>query len=141
VESNTDKAAKGAPKEPPKYDWVTERSRCSLPKVFHTLRMQVEEDVKTRNALRPENSPYEFSVTENIDEFAVVLQAKEVRESISFRLAEHTIVVRDDKSNPLFDVIATFSEDGKCKLYVNEAERDFWQVRWMALEGLMFRGS
>jgi hypothetical protein len=103
--------------------------------------MQVEEDVKTRNALRPENSPYEFSVTENIDEFAVVLQAKEVRESISFRLAEHTIVVRDDKSNPLFDVIATFSEDGKCKLYVNEAERDFWQVRWMALEGLMFRGS
>jgi hypothetical protein len=36
-----------------------------------------EEDVKTRNALRPNNSPYEFSVTENGDEFTVLLEAKD----------------------------------------------------------------
>ena len=128
-------------KDAPKFDWVTERSRCSLPKVFYTLRLQVEEDVKTRNALRPENSPYEFSVAENIDEFRVVLEAKEVRESVIFSLAGHAILVRDDKGHPLLDVIATFSDDGKCRLYVNETERDFWQVRRMALDGLMFRGN
>jgi hypothetical protein len=112
-----------------------------LPKVFYHLRVQVEEDVKTRNALRPENSPYEFTVSEDINEFRVVLQAGEVRESVIFSLAAHAILVRDDKGNPLFEVIASFSEDGKCKLFVNETERDSWQVRRMALEGLMFRGN
>jgi hypothetical protein len=130
-----------AEKEVPKFDWVTERSQCSLPKVFYTLRQQVEEDVKTRNGLRPENSPYVFTVTEDIHEFRVVLQAQEVRESVTFSLADHAILVRDEKGNPLFDVIATFGEDGKCKLYVNEQARDFWQVRRMALEGIMFRGN
>ena len=45
-------------KDNEKFNWVTERSACSLPKVFNTLRSQVEEDVKTRNAQRPKNSPY-----------------------------------------------------------------------------------
>jgi hypothetical protein len=130
-----------AQKDIPGFDWVTERSQCSLPKVFYNLRIQVEEDVKTRNALRPENSPYEFSVSEDIDEFRVVLQAGEVRESVIFSLAEQAILVRDDKGNALFEVISAFSEDGKCKLFVSETERDSWQVRRMALEGLMFRGN
>src|ERR1019366_3237833 len=38
-----------------KFDWVTERSSCSLPNVFKALRLQTVEDVKTRNALRPNN--------------------------------------------------------------------------------------
>ena len=104
-------------------------------------RQQVEQDVKTRNALRPANSPYEFSVTEDIKEFKVVLQAQEVSESVIFTLADNAIQVKDDKGTALFDILATFSEDGKCKLYVNESERDFWQVRRMALEGMMFRGN
>ena len=130
-----------AEKEIPKFDWVTERSRCSLPKVFYTLRQQVEEDVKARNALRPANSPYEFSVAEDINEFKVVLRTEEASESVLFTLADNAIQVKDDKGNALFDILATFSEDGKCKLYVNETERDFWQVRRMALEELMFRGN
>lgn len=135
------KAGNDQPKDAPKFDWVTERSHCSLPKVFYTLRQQVEEDVKSRNALRPANSPYEFSVAENIDEFKVVLQTQEVSEAIAFRLAANAIQVWDGNGNPLFDILATFSEDGKCKLYVNESEHEFWQVRRMALEGLMFRGN
>ena len=47
-----------------KVDWVKARSLCSLPNIFKTLRIQVEEDVKAHNALRPDNSPYEFSVKE-----------------------------------------------------------------------------
>jgi hypothetical protein len=128
-------------KDAPKFDWVKERSQCSLAKVFYTLRQQVEEDVKTRNSLRPENSPYEFSVTENIDEFRVILQAGDVRESVIFSLAGHAIAVRDGKDNPIIDVSATFGDEGKCKLYVNAEQRDFWQVRRMALEGLMFRDN
>jgi hypothetical protein len=123
-----------------KFDWVTERSSCSLPKVFTTLRVQVEADVKTRNGLRPGNSPYEFSVKEDNGEFAVLLKAQQLQQSVVFRLADHAILVRDDKSNPMFEVTAVFSDRGECTLKVNGEERDFWQVRRMALEELMFRG-
>ena len=127
-------------KDASKFDWVTARSLCSLPNVFKELRLQVEEDVKTRNALRPNNSPYEFSVVEHGGEFTVLLEAKDVRRSVIFSLAEHAILVRDDNGNPMFDVTATFSDEGDCRLKVNGEERDLWQVRRMALEELLFRG-
>ena len=79
-------------KDRPKFDWVTQRSQCSLPKIFKTLRQEVEQDVKTRNGLRPANSPYEFSVTENGTDFSVVLKLNDVRTSMTFSLAEHAIV-------------------------------------------------
>jgi hypothetical protein len=133
---NNGKAGNGASK----FDWVTERSSCSLPKVFTALRMQVEADVKTRNGLRPGNSPYEFSVKEDNGEFAVLLKAQQLQQSVVFSLADHAILVRDDKGNPMFEVTAAFSDGGECRLEVNGEERDFWQVRRMALEELMFRG-
>jgi hypothetical protein len=123
-----------------RFDWVTERSSCSLPKVFTALRLQVEADVTTRNGLRPGNSPYEFSVKEDNGEFAVLLKAQQLQQSVVFSLADHAILVRDDKSNPMFEVTAAFSDTGECRLKVNGEERDFWQVRRMALEELMFRG-
>jgi len=133
---NNGKAGNGTSK----FDWVTERSSCSLPKVFDALRVQVEADVKTRNGMRPSNSPYEFSVKEDNGEFAVLLKAQQLQQSVVFRLADHAILVRDDKSNPMFEVTAVFSDRGECTLKVNGEERDFWQVRRMALEELMFRG-
>jgi hypothetical protein len=139
VESNPAQKDK-AEKDPAKFDWVTERSSCSLPKVFKTLRLQVEEDVKSRNALRPDNSPYEFSLAENAGDFTVRLEAKDLRQSVTFSLAEHAISVRDDKGNPIFDVTLTFTDEGKCRLNVNNQPREFWQVRRMALEELFFRG-
>jgi len=127
-------------KDVSKFDWVTARSSCSLPKVFQELRLQVEEDVKTRNALRPDNSPYEFSVAENGPEFTVNLEAKDVHRSVTFSLADHAISVRDNKGNQMFDVTLTFNDEGECRLNVSKEERDLWQVRRMALEELLFGG-
>jgi hypothetical protein len=124
-----------------KFDWITERSSCSLPKVFSTLRAQVEDDVKTRNALRPNNSPYEFSVAEDVGEFTVLLKRAEASRSVVFNLAEHVIIVRDEQRNPMFEVAASLSDQGECRLKVNGEERDFWQVRRLALEDLMFHGA
>jgi hypothetical protein len=127
----------------PKFDWVTARSSCSLANVFKTLRLQVEEDVKTRNNLRPANSPYEFSVADSNGGFAVVLKGKDlkgkdVQRSVVFTLAEHAISVRDGIGTPMFDVTVTFDEAGTCKLNINGESRNFWQVRRMALEELLF---
>lgn len=121
-----------------KFDWVNGRFACSLASVFKTLRLEVEEDVKTRNGLRPPNSPYEFSLADTDDGFTVTLQAKEVRKSVAFKLGEQAIVVRDDKGDPMFEVNLAFSDAGKCRLKVNHEEREYWQVRRMALENLMF---
>ena len=130
------KAGQGAPA----FDWVTERSSCTLPKVFKELRLEVEADIKTRNALRPNNSPYEFSVSEKGSDFTVILQAKELRRSVTFTLAEHAILARDDKGEPMMELTLTFDDQGKCKLHANKQEREMWQVRRMALEDLLFRG-
>jgi hypothetical protein len=123
----------------PKFDWVTQRSRCSFPNVFKELRLQVEDDVRTRNALRPDNSPYEFSVAENGDDFTVLLEAGDFHKSVIFSLAEHAIVVRDDAGNAMFEVTLNFNDQGECRLHVNEKELELWQVRRMALEELLFR--
>jgi hypothetical protein len=140
VENQTENQNKEMEKAKSKFNWVTERSSCSLPKAFKELRLEVEEDVKTRNAQRPNNSPYEFSVVENGEDFSVILKTKDAQKSVVFRLAEHAILVRDDKGDQMFQVTLTFNEEGKCKLHVNKEERELWQVRRMALEDLMFRG-
>jgi hypothetical protein len=127
-------------KDTSKFDWVTERSSCALPKVFQALRLQVDEDLKTRNALRPDNSPYEFSVAGNGSGFTALLEAKDVHRSVIFSLAEHAILVRSEKGDPMLEVNATFRDEGECKLKVNGEERACWQVRRMALEELLFRG-
>jgi hypothetical protein len=126
-------------KDTSKFDWVTERSSCALPKVFKALRLQIDEDLKTRNALRPNNSPYKFSVTDNGSDFTALLEATDVHRSVIFSLAEHAILVRDDKGDPMFEVSANFSDEGECRLKVNGEERALWQVRRMALEELLFR--
>jgi hypothetical protein len=123
-----------------KFDWVTKRFACSFPNVFKALRLQIEEDVKTRNALRPQNSPYEFSVAEHGDEFTVLLEAKDVRRSVAFSLAEHAILVRDDAGKAMFEVTLTFTDQGECRPNVNGKDLELWQVRRMALEELLFRG-
>ncbi len=125
-------------KDMSKFDWVSERSSCSLPKIFKNLRLQVEDDVKIRNALRPNNSPYEFSMAENGSDFTVLLEAKDVRKSVIFSLADHAILVRDDQGNPMFEVRLSFNDKGECRLNVNGEGRDLWQVRRLALEGLLF---
>jgi hypothetical protein len=127
-------------KDKSKFNWVTERSSCSLPKIFQVLRLQVEEDVKARNALRPKNSPYEFSVKETGSDFTVFYEAKDVSRSVIFSLAEHGILVRGDKGNEMFEVGLTFTDQGECNLIVNKEPREFWQVRRMALEDLLFQG-
>lgn len=137
VNTNANDAAQ---KKQPQFDWITQRSQCSLPKIFKTLRQEVEADVKTRNALRPQNSPYEFSVAENGNDFSARLTTKDARASVAFSLSEHAIVVRDDQGNLKFEVTLTFNDEGECKLYVNDEEREPWQVRRMALEELMFKG-
>jgi hypothetical protein len=127
--------SKGAPN----FDWVTQRSACSLPAVFKELRSQVEQDVRTRNGLRPDLAPYEFFFADQDSGFRVSLKAKELEMAVTFVLGEHAILVNDDKGGTMFEVTLHFNQQGECRLKVGGEEREYWQVRRMALEELMFR--
>jgi len=124
-----------------KFDWVTKRSQCSFPNIFKELKLQVEDDVKTRNSLRPNYAPYEFSVTDGGDDFTVLLKAGDFHKSVIFSLAEHAIVVKDDAGNNVFEVTLIFNDQGECKLQVEDKEVELWQVRRKALEDLLFHSN
>ena len=121
---------------------MTARLSCALPRVFNSLVSQLEQDVATRNSLRPPNSPYEFSLTEDNGELTVHLNTAKLRRSVIFKLSlpDHAILVQDETGNRMFDVTSRLDDTGKCVLMVNGEERDPWQVRRMALEDLMFSG-
>jgi hypothetical protein len=128
-----------AERENPKFDWVAERSACTLPKMFMQLRAEIEGDVKERNAQRPDNSPYEFVIVEKDSGFSVVLEAKDYRRAVTFMFEDHAIIVLDPSGNQMFEVTLLFTDDGKCRLKAKEENRETWQVRRMALEDLLFR--
>ena len=129
----------GVQRNNPKFDWVSQRFACSLPSVFKELKSQIEQDIKTRNSLRPSYAPYEFSIADHDGGFKVFLKAKDLQMSVTMSLADHAILVRDDKGIEMFAVTLNFSDDGECELNVDGERREFWQVRRMALEDLMFR--
>jgi hypothetical protein len=101
--------------------------------------LEVEADVKARNALRPDNSPYEFSMVEDGDSFSVVLEGKDLQRSVKFFLDDHAILVLDHSGNHMFEIILNFDDQGRCRMKAKEENREPWQVRRMALEDLLFR--
>ena len=126
-------------KDKSKFDWVAGRAACSLSRIYKTLKLEVEEDVRERNALRPENAPYEFSIVEKENQFEVVLVAIDLRRSVVFCYEEHAIIILDASGNQMFEVTLVFTEDGRCRMKAKEENRESWQVRRMALEDLLFR--
>jgi hypothetical protein len=119
------------------FDWVTERSLCSLPKVYEKLRLDIQRDVKTRNALRSPTEQYVFETVGNGGSFAVLLHANKVHKSITFSLGDKCIEVQNENAK-MFDATVGLNDDGECMLLVNGQERRLWQVRKLALEQLFF---
>jgi hypothetical protein len=122
-----------------KFDWVAERSACTLPKMYRQLMAEIEEDVRVRNEQRPDNSPYEFLIEEKGTRFSVILKASDFRRAITFCYEDHAIIVLDASGNQMFEISLFFTDDGICRLKAKEENRETWQVRRMALEDLMFR--
>jgi hypothetical protein len=141
VADNSEKHADDGQPNSAKFDWVSQRFACSLPAVFKTLRLQVEEDVKKRNALRPKFAVYEFSVADNDDGFVVTLEANKIHKTVRFRLADHAICVCNDRGESMFDVTLSFNDRGECQMNVQKERLDYWQVRRLALEDLLFHSN
>jgi hypothetical protein len=123
------------------FDWVTERSLCSLARVFERLGLEIQQDVDTRNAMRPAipqfGFEYAFEMVGDEKSFTVHLHAYKVHKSVAFTLADGHIEVQDADART-FQATVGLNDDGACVLYVDGKERSSWHVRKLALDHLFF---
>jgi hypothetical protein len=120
---------------PVSLDWVDVRAKCSLPAVFLTLKNEVEKDLQSHNAL---DGHKRLDFQDNGDNFSVYRTSSSGIESVAFVLLRDRIQVRDTKGTPIFDATLTLNDLGECKLKIDSAERELWQVRRRALEQFFF---
>jgi len=119
------------------FDWVSERATCSLLKVYEKLRLEVENDVKTRNSLRPNQIEYEFQLVTSNKSFAVILDAHRFHHSVTFLLVDKYIDVQKEDTL-MFRATVHLNNEGDCVLIIGTEEHTLWQVRKKALEQLFF---
>lgn len=118
-------------------NWVVERAKCSLEGVFKKLELQVRDDVKEINQLRPD---HQYIFTPNNVRFSVT---SHTGISVDFSLTSKAIVISNN-DNVLFEATLTLNDDGDCRINLKgkngqqENELQFWQVRRRALEPLFF---
>jgi hypothetical protein len=123
------------------FDWVTERSLCSAPRVFERLGLEIQHDVDVRNAMRPAipqfGFEYAFEMVGDEKSFAIHLHAYKVHKSVTFTLTDGHIEVRD-ANDKTFQATVGLNDAGACVLYVDGKERSSWHVRKLALDDLFF---
>lgn len=119
------------------FDWVSERAKCTPLKVFEALRAQVRTDMEIRNSLSAQLPAHKtFSFQENGQWFAVVYGNCK---GVKFELTKSGVMVRDIASfNPICNSVLTLSDDGQCRLRIDQTEYDLWQFRKLALHDLFF---
>ena len=122
------------------FNWVKGRAACSLGMVFEKLKIDVESDIKTRNALneRTQGPPQVFTMVSNDASFKVLTAAGTRQSGVKFTLGDKAITVADSHGTTVFEATITLNDEGECRLKVNGVERETWQVRRTALEHLFF---
>jgi hypothetical protein len=123
-------------------DWVSKRSACSLFQMFEKLRIDVENDVRVRQSLRPEQAQYKFSFAQEGDIFSVSRDANrhELLATVSFHLEENGIVARKRSGSTILTAKITLNNKGECRFKIGEEEYESWQLRRKALESIFFEG-
>jgi hypothetical protein len=121
-------------------DWVSERAKCTPFTVFEVLRSQVQRDMDRRNSLNtqlPARKTFVFQ--SNGEWFAVVYQVLGQSKGVIFRISLTGVIVRDVESQKVIcDGVLVISNDGQCRLRVEQTECDLWQFRKLALHDLFF---
>jgi hypothetical protein len=120
-----------------RFDWVSARSECSLASVYEKLKLEIQNDVETRNHLRPELPHYGFKFIGSSKSFTVLIEGNKLHKSVTFQLAGKIIEVQSEEA-VMFNASVGLNDEGECVLRVNGEDRTTWQVAKMALERLFF---
>lgn len=130
-------------KNPVTFDWIAARSRCSIQQMFEDLKLAIKQDVELITARNAQDVPVRtFRITERA-KFMKIYEEDAYSEyppSVTFSLSGNAIRVGNGETNEeLFNIVIGLNDDGDCNFIVEGQERDSWQVRRQALEGLFFR--
>ncbi len=118
--------------------WVRERHSCSAYAMFVKLKLEIENDVKERNDVRPEERWYGFRVVSRGSAFSVVRDGNRIGKSVTFSLENEEIVVKDDDDKIVLKASLTLNDEGQCRFKINGKERESWHLRKMVLEEMFF---
>jgi hypothetical protein len=123
---------------PEDFEWVTARAGCSPARVFQRLKLEVEGDVKERNALLAPGAGYTFDTITVEGAITVFLESDgaSVRRSVVFKQTDAGISVCDGSNLPVLEATLTLNDQGKCVFRIEGRECSSWQLRLRALENL-----
>jgi len=109
--------------------------------MFEELKLGIKQDVETFNSGMEDNPLRTIRIAANAKEIKVFPSDEfSTGPSVLFSLAGNVINVSDgDTNKSRFDIFITLNDDGECKFLVEGDERDSWQVRRKALEGIFFK--
>jgi hypothetical protein len=129
-------------RKPRDFDWIAARSLCSIQRMFEELKTEIRQDAEKINARANENIPSRlFRITERA-KFLKVYEEDAFADyppAVAFILSGEVIHVQDGENKEMFDITIGLNDCGDCQFVVSGKERDSWQVRRQALEGLFFR--
>jgi hypothetical protein len=118
--------------------WVKRRSECSASVMFAKLKLEIEQDVNERQALRPPLCPYGFTLVTKSPMFSVLRQSNRPVKSITFCIENEEVIVKNSDGDMVLKASLTLNDEGECKFKIDGKERESWQFRKMALEDLFF---
>jgi hypothetical protein len=118
------------------FDWVKTLFSCSSLKTFAELKMQIKNDVESRNALKSQYAAYSYNCAENGNCITVLIERTGDSRSATFTLTEKGILVKNERGEPILEAVLTLDDNGQCKPKINGKSYEFWQMRMMALEEL-----
>ena len=123
-------------------NWVKERGACSSAHVFETLRLQVKDDVETRQAMREKSEfgyPGSFSFHENGSSFSVLLQGPHpLEQRVTFSHDGKTVSVKGTDGKSFLVASPALDRNCQCIVKIGGQEYALWHMRMLALEHLFF---
>lgn len=125
---------------PSDFNWVTARWQCSAWNMFELLKGEASANKETVEALwKARGHPVVLSFHDNDQFFAVSRWVGTKEHGVKFVLRGNQIHVESLGEQVNFTASLTLSDDGECRLVVDDVELDRWQVLRRALEPLFFR--
>jgi hypothetical protein len=129
---------------PQDLNWVEKRAACSADQVFRELQTGIENDIAYRNAIRGTGPLVTGNFIAQLTSDGKVLIVAEEGPWSKGRLKifamDGRIEVRNEIANTNWAAKVIFSDEGRCKLKLEDDGRELeqWQFRKLALESLFF---
>jgi hypothetical protein len=132
----------------PNFDWVAARAKCSASEVYRDFALQLKKDVATRNDLLSGNErrhEVNFTFNGGLEPTSLFVAARTGGNFLGESRLAHVIFTKSPEGiaaeysdGKTLTAVLMLSQDGECRLKVDDVEYSFWQFRKLTLEPIFF---